>query len=490
MKKLILCLVCTFFLILVQFGDTSPAFADYFQEKALRLDLYQTGDAQTEIITLQRLTIEPKWSESRKLIDPFGYGRYMLKLFTADSDNLIYSRGFDCIFGEYRTTDPALRGVMRTFARSMRIPLPRQAARLSIERRDRQNQLHQVFSTVIDPHDYHLQTEIASDGKVFEIMLNGDPREKVDLLFIAEGYTVEDEEKFKSDCHRFTDALFNIEPYKSRRESFNIRGLFQASAERGMDEPRQGKYRNTLLDASFNAFDLDRYLLSEAGHRLRRVASRAPYDTLVILVNSSRYGGGGIYNDYCITTVDHDRSLEVFLHELGHSFGGLADEYYTSEVSYNEFYPPGVEPLEPNITALLDPGRVKWAEFLSPGIQVPTEYGKEERDRLQAEKRLNQKKKEEETKKAASDAAKKRIEDRYQKIDRRLAAKLESLARKYRSLEDKVGVFEGAGYAAKGLYRPMMHCLMISHPKNEFCLVCRQAIAAMIDYYAGSQKKP
>jgi hypothetical protein len=134
-----------------------------------------------------------------------------------------------------------------------------------------------------------------------------------------------------------------------------------------MDEPRQRAYRKTVLNASFNAFDLDRYMLIEEDHRMHEIAGQVPYDAIIVLVDSGRYGGGSIAFDYCVTTVDHSRSLEVFVHELGHSFGGLADEYYQSEVSYNEFYPKGVEPLEPNITALLDPANVKWKDLLSPG---------------------------------------------------------------------------------------------------------------------------
>jgi len=185
------------------------------------------------------------------------------------------------------------------------------------------------------------------------------------------------------------DNLFETEPYKSHQDRFNLYGVSGPRSESGSDEPRQKVYKNTILKASFNALDLDRYLLTEEGFLIREMAARVPYDSIIILVNSKRYGGGGIYNDYCLTTVDHPASRSVFLHEFGHSFAGLADEYYSSEVAYNEFYPPGVEPLEPNITALLDPQSLKWKDLLSPGISLPTEYGKEELEKLQAERRAN-----------------------------------------------------------------------------------------------------
>jgi hypothetical protein len=221
------------------------------------------------------------------------------------------------------------------------------------------------------------------------------------------------------------------------------------------------------------------------------LAAEAPCDVIVVLVNSKRYGGGSIGHDYCVSTVDHPSSLQVFVHELGHSFAGLADEYYASEVSYNDFYPKGVEPLEPNITALLDPSAIKWKDLVSPGIAVPTEYGKDKVEALQAERQKSRKVRTEELAKAkeskASAAVIQGIEIRAQARDKELAAKIDEVRKSFASLADKVGAFEGAGYSAKGLFRPQMYCLMISNPKNEFCLVCRKAIRDMIEYYAGEK---
>jgi hypothetical protein len=205
-------------------------------------------------------------------------------------------------------------------------------------------------------------------------------------------------------------------------------------------------------------------------------------------VNSKRYGGGGIYNDYCVTTVDNAASKQVFVHEFGHSFAGLADEYYMSEVAYNDFYPKGVEPLEPNITALLDPSHVKWQALLSPGITIPTEYGKEKIESLQEERHKMREalRKDIEAAKLNNAPEKKikALEEKYGKMAKETEQKIQAVRSQYSHLYDKVGVFEGAGYSSKGLYRPMVYCLMINSPKNEFCLVCRQAISRMIEYYS------
>jgi hypothetical protein len=349
--------------------------------------------------------------------------------------------------------------------------------------------LHPLFQQTIDPADYHIIKESAApEGEVFDALINGEPENKVDLVFLSEGYVAEDRAKFKADVDHFVGYLFAVEPYKSSKQRFNVRGVFRPSAERGMDEPRQGIFKKTILNASFNAFDLDRYMLCEEGHRLRQMAAEVPYDAIVILVNSKRYGGGGVYNDYCITTVDSQRSPSVFIHEFGHSFAGLADEYYESDVSYNDFYPKGIEPLEPNITALLDPEHVKWRDLLSPGIAIPTDWGKDKIESLQAERRKNfqemRRELEQAKPKGLKEAETKQIQARFENKIKEISAALEAVRKQYSYLDDKVGAFEGAGYTAKGLYRPMVYCLMISSPKNEFCRVCQKAISRMIDYYS------
>lgn len=484
------------FLILIIFSSSSLRsqepirFEDHFLDKAMRINFYMVGEAKQEQIIVDRIYREELWPESQtNLTNPFNYGHYFVKVYEVASNKLIYARGFDCQFGEYKTTTPALNGVKKVFQQAVRIPWPRRKVNLVFEVRDRKNLLHPLKVETIDPEDYHhIKENNRAGDEVFEIKKSGPPAERVDLVFLAEGYRTEEKEKFIGDARKFTGYLFEVEPYRSNQEKFNVYAVFRPSAESGTDEPRQKAYKNTVLKSSFNALDLDRYLLTEEGFLLREMAAAAPYDAIVILVNSKRYGGGGIYNDYCITTVDNPGSKSVFLHEFGHSFAGLADEYYTSEVSYNEFYPQGTEPLEPNITALLDPENLKWKELLSPGISLPTEYGKEEIEKFQAERRANfqemNKALEEARKKNLKEAELKKIQARFQEKDKAIQARVRAVREKYRDLEDKVGAFEGAGYSSRGLYRPMVYCLMISSPKMEFCLVCQRAIQQMIDYYS------
>lgn len=470
-------------------AGTAPDFDLYFDDAALRLELFQTGDAREEIISAGPILREPLWPGSRSgLIDPFNNGRYQIKLYDIATNAVIYSSGFDCIYGEYRTTGPALDGIKRTFRRAVRFPAPKRPAQFVLEKRDQKNLPAPFFVLRIDPADYHINAERPPVGEIYESHISGAPALKADLLFIAEGYPADAQAKFHADVDKMRDFFFTIAPYKELQDKINIRGLFIPSQEPGMDEPRQGSWKNTLLDASFNSFDLDRYMLIEDGHLLRRIASQAPYDAIIVLVNSARYGGGGIYNDYCCTTVDHALSKRVFVHEFGHAFAGLADEYYTSEVAYNDFYPKGVEPLEPNITALLDPGHIKWQSLLAPDVALPTEYGKAQRDSLQNLLFENGRAMEKASKEAQVRGVGEKELDKVRKpfLDRgkKLGDQLAGVKTRYAALEEKVGAFEGAGYASHGLYRPMVDCLMISNTRDRFCRVCEAAIARMVDHYA------
>lgn len=488
--KLILNSLMALFLSVSAYSGEAIKFEEHFLDKAMRINFYMVGEAREEQIIIHSIYKEELWPNSKtNLTNPFNYGRYFIRVYEVASNKLIYATGFDCQFGEYRTTTPALNGVKKVFQRAVRIPWPKRKVNIVFEARDKKNLLQPLTGLTVDPDDYHHFRESSRTGDyVFEVQKSGPPAERVDIVFLAEGYKAEEKEKFVNDVKRFSGYLLNTEPYRSNREKFNVNGVFRASAESGPDEPRQNVYKNTVLKASFNALDLDRYLLSEEGFLIREMAAQVPYDTIAILVNSPRYGGGGIYNDYCITTVDNRASQAVFLHEFGHSFAGLADEYYTSEVAYNEFYPPGVEPLEPNITALLDPENLKWKDLLSPGISIPTEYGKQEIERLQAERRAvfqeMNRAVEEAEKKNLKESRIKKIQAKYQERAKAIQAKIRAVRDKYKELEDKVGAFEGAGYASRGLYRPMMYCLMISSSKMQFCRVCQRAIQQMIDYYS------
>ena len=489
MKKIILILF-VFLIPCLLLSQNSIQFNDYFLDKTMRIDYYHIGDAKEEIITIDQIYQQGIWAGNPKnLIDPFNNGKYEIKVYDVASNRLIYSKGFATYFGEFTTTDPALKGIKRTYHETVLIPYSKKPVLVVLERRNKKNILEPLFTTEIDPADYHINKENSdSDDRVYEALNNGDPHAKVDLAWIAEGYTAPEFDKFKKDVDRFMTALFEVAPYDRLKNKFNIYGVFRASAESGVDQPREGIFKETIVNSSFNALDLDRYLLTEDNKSMRDIAASVPHDAIVIMVNSERYGGGGIYNFYGLSTVDNQLSENVFIHEFGHSFAGLGDEYYTSDVAYNDFYPKGVEPTDPNITALLDPENIKWKDQVSPGISIPTDWGKDAIEALQAELQKNRKEMREQVaqleKSGASKTKIEKVKADFEKKSDEIDNKIDQVREKYSHLADKVGAFEGAGYSATGLYRPMMNCLMFGNKERKFCKVCQRAIERMIEFYS------
>lgn len=489
MKRAIVYIIAILFIPGVQFAQTSLNFDDYFVDKTMRLDYFHIGDAKEEWITVDQVYEQGTWAGSeRNLVDNFDNGRYYAKIYDSSSGQLIFSKGFDSYFGEYKTTNQALKGIKRTYHETILIPYPKKNIRFTLEVRNRENILLPLFSQEIDPSSVSIIKEnLDKKVKIFEIRKNGSPHEKIDIAFIAEGYTSEEEEKVEADFKRFTEIFFNHEPYRTYKDRFNIYGVFKPSEESGCDEPRPGIFKNTALNATFNSLGSERYLLTEDNRSLRDIAAHVPYDTLFIMINHKRYGGGGIYNLYCTFTVDNQWYEYLFLHEFGHSFAGLADEYYTSSVAYNEFYPRGVEPAEPNITALLNPKNIKWKDSLTPYIEIPTPWKKEGFDKMdlayqKIRREINEKIARMKREKAPQ-AEVEKIEQESDRLSGDHAKNVDDYFSKSR-FRDKVGVFEGAGYSAKGLYRPMLDCLMFTKGKKPFCKICEQAVVRVIKYYS------
>jgi hypothetical protein len=490
MAKCLFVLLVAAFLIPCYLSGLSPVdFDRYFVDKTMRVDYYHIGNSKDEFITLDRIYEQGIWAGSRRnLLDPFNCGRYCVKVFDASSGELVFSKGFDSYFGEYKTTEWALRGLKRTYHESALIPFPKNKIKFAVEMRNRENVLQPLFSAEIDPSDIYINRELLREGvKVFEILKSGDPHEKVDVAFIAEGYPAAEEKKLEADLKRFTDVLLSQEPYKTYKDRFNIYGIFKPSAESGCDEPSYGIYKNTALNAAFDSLGSERYVLTEDNKSLRDIAAHVPYDALFIMVNHKRYGGGGIYNLYCTFTVDNQWYEYLVLHEFGHSFAGLGDEYYTSEVSYNEFYPKGVEPVEPNITALLDPNNLKWKKWVTPEIAIPTPWEKDEFDKMDnAYQKIRQgiNTKIAAMKRAGAPGAEiEKIEAESEKLSWEHAKKVDEFLLKSK-FWGKVGAFEGAGYSAEGLYRPALDCLMFTKGTKPLCKVCEEAVIRVIKYYS------
>ena len=440
----------------------------------MRLDYYHTGTAAEERFSLDRVVVEPlPWPGGRPF-DDTNLGKYFFEVVDRKTNLPIYSRGFASIYGEWEGTGEA-KTISRTFHESLRFPAPDGPVQVVLKKREPRNAFREIWSVLLDPKDMFVDSsKPASPGPLLEIQKSGDPADKVDFLILGDGYTAAERPKFEKDARRLTDILFSVAPFKEHRSDFNVWGLCPPSDESGISRPSTGIHRRSRVGATYDAFGSERYVLTFENRLLRDVASFVPYDFIEILTNSRTYGGGGIFGLYSTVAADSVWSPYVFVHEFGHHFAGLADEYYTSDVAY---VPASdrVEPWEPNATALLDPKNLKWKDLVSPGTPIPAPWNKaafeahsREIQKLRRQIRAENRPEEE------MDAL-----FRRQKIEEMKLLAAEPYA-------GKVGAFEGAIYEAKGYYRPQIDCIMFSRNDVPFCAVCRRAIERVIALYSSA----
>ena len=450
----------------------APAFAQ--APRTMRLDFYHTGTATTEVFSVDRVVSEPTpWpGNPQRPIDDTNFGKYFFEVIDRASNRVLYSRGFASIFGEWETTGEA-KGQARTFQESLRFPLPAAAVQLVVKKRDAANAFKEVWSTLVDPADQRIDpVPPASPGPLVELMKNGDPANKVDLLILGDGYTESERPKFERDARRLVDLLFGTSPFKERRQDFNVWGLCPPAAESGISRPSTGKHRRSPIGATYDAFGSERYVLTFDNRQFRDIASFAPYDVVEIVANDRTYGGGGIFNLYATVAVDNQWAPYVFVHEFGHHFAGLADEYYTSEVAYLPAQ-ERVEPWEANATTLVDPAKLKWKDLVTPGTPLPTPWPKEAYESQSRE--FQQKRR-------AIRAANKpeaEMEALFLEQQKKDTALLSSGPHAH-----GVGAFEGALYEARGYFRPEADCIMFTRDNVPFCRVCQRAILRVIDLYS------
>jgi hypothetical protein len=444
----------------------------FAQPGTMRLDYFHTGNSTQEIFSVDRVVLEPlPWPGNlNNSLDATNLGAYFFEVRNQADGKLLYSRGFSSIFGEWVTTDEA-KSINRTFSESLRFPAPLVPVKIVVKKRD-DGKFREVWSTSINPKDKFVDTSRPpSPGPLLTIQKAGDPATQVDLLILGDGYSAAERPKFEQDARRFSEILFGTSPFREHRQDFNVWGLCPAGEESGVSRPSGGVHHRSPLGATYDTFDTERYILTTDNRSLRDVASFAPYEFIEILVNGKTYGGGGIFNLYATVAADSEWSSYVFVHEFGHHFAGLADEYYTSQVAYVPAT-HRVEPWEPNVTALLDPTNLKWKDLITPGTPIPTLWHKQDFESYE-----------------------RGIQNQRRKIreQHRPEAEMDALFREERKKEDEllaadkyatnVGAFEGANYEAHGYYRPQENCIMFTR-HDSFCAVCRRAIERIIAMYA------
>lgn len=421
---------CTLLVIFFALGFASAQhFDQYFINKNLRINYLHIGNFTNESLKIDHFTAGGTWNGTRQyLIEPNTYGDIMVEMFDSLTNKLIYSRSYSCLFTEYRTTERGETEIA-SMEESVNVPFPKNTVKLKFTAFDRKRVGNVLSESYFNPNSTSTEPLI-KQYKTMNLHVGNTPDKAIDILFIPDGYAKSDAKLLKHDMKRFASYVMKCSPYKEMKKKVNVRAIKGFSEESGITQPQNNIYKKTLVNTAYNALDLDRYLMCQDVWHLYDVADDAPFDAIVIICNSEKYGGGGIYNFYC-TVYNHGQYPDyVIVHEMGHLIGGLADEYYTSEVSVQDFYPAGVEPVEPNLTTLVDFDS-KWKKMLPEGTPIPT-----------------------------------------------------PVTGKNTPEYNRLGVYEGGGYVGKGVYRPAQHCTMHQIRYNDFCPVCKKTLEEVIDYYA------
>jgi hypothetical protein len=423
MKKILALFFALSFSMTLTSGESDKL---WYNPGALRIDLILAGNQGQTNAYLDELYHEPYWSGSpNSMIDSLGFGSFRVKVFSEETGMLNYSNGFSTLFQEWQTT-PEAREINRAFDQVIRVPFPQEKVRIQVLERLRNGDYAEVIMIEADPSDMFIKRNQFAPHPVTRVMGRSNPAESLDFVFVAEGYLPDQMEKFRKDVLDMAEYILEQPPFDQYRERINFWAVESPSAEEGPSNPGQGFYNRTPAGTTYYSLGLDRYLTTSRHGQLMDAAANAPGDVVCVLVNTEAYGGGGIYNAHVVGTAGHPWSKVVFIHEIGHGLAGLGDEYFGSEVAYEEFYPLKVEPWEANLTTMVD-FEDKWKDMLDPGTPVPTP-----------------------------------AEDQY----------LET-----------VGVFEGGGYTAHGVYRPYIHCRMRSNSAPGFCPVCQQTLSRVIETY-------
>lgn len=475
----ILYAIATFTLLVLTAGKAAAQdFDRYFEDATMRIDYIFAGNAREQHIYLEEIKKQDRWAgRKNRLAEKFLNGNGQITVKEHNTNKTIYVSTFSTLFQEWLQYDEA-KTVSKAFETSYNIPFPKEKADVTITLTNNHNEVMAELTHTVDPKDilirkignngipFHyiwkgaadgttpardIKSEERSGGKrnyvasLYNPFADVDITRCVDIAIVAEGYTEGQMGKFYADCQRAADALFAREPFKSLKNKFNIVAVASPSMDGGPTVPHHGVWHNTAANSHYDTFYSDRYLMTQDMHRIYDILSGVPFEHIMVLVNSDTYGGGGIYNQVTCATSDHPTFKEVFVHEFGHSYGGLADEYAYDDMD-TEWYPADTEPWEPNITTLKDFDS-KWADLVPKKTPVPTPLDPKVPN--------------------------------FKTMDRSDAKAVEALNR----CTQVVGVFEGAGYQTKGCYRPAQECRMKINEVQDFCPVCTRAIQRITDFY-------
>lgn len=423
MKKHILFLLC----LIAVASTRAQVFADHFADKTLRVDYIFNGNASGQAICLDGLSALPTWAGRKHHLAELplqGNGQIIMR--NAASGKTIYTTSFSSLFQEWLETDEA-RNVTKGFENTFLLPYPLQPVEIEITLLDPRCNVRASMKHIVHPNDVLIEQKGNSHITPHKYLLHNDSPEKcIDVAILAEGYTLQEMQTFYEDADIACKSIFDHEPFKSMKKRFNVVAVASPSTDSGVSVPRLNEWKHTAFGSHFSTFYSDRYLTTSRVKAIHDALAGIPYEHIIILANTEEYGGGGIYNSYTLTTAHHPMFRPVVVHEFGHSFGGLADEYFYDNDVMTDTYPLDIEPWEQNISTQVD-FAAKWKNMLSENTPVPTPA---------------------------------EVSENY-----------------------PTGVYEGGGYSAKGIFRPAENCRMRTNEYPAFCPVCQRALRRIIEFY-------
>lgn len=423
MKKHILFLLC----FIAVASTRAQVFADHFADKTLRVDYIFNGNASGQAICLDGLSALPTWAGRKHHLAELplqGNGQIVMR--NAASGKTIYTTSFSSLFQEWLETDEA-RNVTKGFENTFLLPYPLQPVEIEITLLDPRRNVRASMKHIVHPNDVLIEQKGNSHITPHKYLLHNDSPEKcIDVAILAEGYTLQEIQTFYEDADIACKSIFDHEPFKSMKKRFNVVAVASPSTDSGVSVPRLNEWKHTAFGSHFSTFYSDRYLTTSRVKAIHDALAGIPYEHIIILANTEEYGGGGIYNSYTLTTAHHPMFRPVVVHEFGHSFGGLADEYFYDNDVMTDTYPLDIEPWEQNISTQVD-FAAKWKDMLSENTPVPTPA---------------------------------EVSENY-----------------------PTGVYEGGGYSAKGIFRPAENCRMRTNEYPAFCPVCQRALRRIIEFY-------
>lgn len=427
MRKMNICILVIALMLMPNMAKAQD-FAKYFVDQTLRIDYIFAGNTQQQMIAVDELNVIPRWyGKKQRLSELPMEGNGQITVRDHKSGHVIYRNSFSTLFQEWLTT-PEAQTQAKSFENIFLVPMPKDTIDVTIDLRNNRRDITTSLTHQVVPGDILIRHQGEHPTPYTILQAAADTTHCIHIAYLAEGYRDEEMDQFIKDAQTATEALFAHEPFKSERNKFNIIAVKSPSEHSGTSEPSKGIWKQTALSSHFDTFYSDRYLTTLHLKDVHNWLAGTPYEHIIILVNTEKYGGGGILNSYNLSMTHNEWFKPVVVHEFGHSFAGLADEYAYEDEAL-PMYPHDVEPWEANITTLTQ-FKGKWENLIKAGTPIPT-----------------------------------------------------PTSRKAKDIMTKIGVYEGAGYSLKGVYRGTQDCRMRTNQNPEFCPVCQQAIRRVIDFY-------